>query len=283
MRPGGITAGALANVAPLDQQRAVEYFGSAAGGASGSLPRPFGLPPCAVVSLSLVALLGALSLPLRSGLVCGLAELGRMHVWFADAIEEEPALRLTERLPWLVADSLLGVGREGHALLGKVLVLHVLCPPSRVASKGVEVLLPREDVAAADDGAAEGDGCRAADGWQATEEDSKKEKPARHPAVRTQLPKPPNRRTAAELRRRRHSERLVGEAFLLLLTATRPHRDLPRRAVLAAGRHLRPVWSTVVRRCAATGSTRRARKLGRTTLRPLYIGSIGLIYSDGDR
>ena len=110
---GGVTAGALANVAPLDQQRAVEYFGGAAGGASGSLPRPFGLPPCAVVSLSLVALLRALSLPLHSGLVCGLAELGWMHVWFADAIEEEPALRLTERLPWLVPDSGLGVGRDG--------------------------------------------------------------------------------------------------------------------------------------------------------------------------
>ena len=64
---------------------------------------------------------------------------------------------------WLVPDSLLGVGREGHALLGKVLVLHVLCPPSRVAGKGVEVLLPREYVAAADDGAADGDGCRAAE------------------------------------------------------------------------------------------------------------------------
>ena len=62
---------------------------------------------------------------------------------------------------------------------------------------------------------------RAADGWQATEEYGKKEKPARHPAVRTQLPKPPNRRTAAELRRRRHSERPVGESVLLLHAATR--------------------------------------------------------------
>ena len=150
--------------------------------------------------------------------------------------------------------------RRRHAPLGKVLVLHVFCPPSRVAIKGVEVLLPREYVAAADDGAAEGDGCRAADGWQATEEYSKKEKPARHPAVRTQLPKPPHRRTAAELRRQRHSERPVGEAFLLLLTATRSHRDSPP-AGLAAGRHLSPVWSTVVRRCAATGSTRRASEV----------------------
>ena len=99
MRPGGITAGALANVAPLDQQRAIEYFGGAAGGASGSLPRPFGLPPCAVVSLSLVALLRALSLPLHSGLVCGLAELGWTIVWLTHSGVKEPALRLTDRLP----------------------------------------------------------------------------------------------------------------------------------------------------------------------------------------
>ena len=56
MRPGGITAGALANVAPLDQQRAIEYFGGAAGGASGSLPRPFGLPTLSFIVPVLVTL-----------------------------------------------------------------------------------------------------------------------------------------------------------------------------------------------------------------------------------